>query len=62
MKTIYSSKRLTVRIPSTRTDWICIFLALAGVYNLIAGDGHAALDMLQLALLFDILGRLPESP
>ena len=60
MKTIYSSKRLTVRIPTTRSDWLCLFLALAAIYNLIAGDGHAAIDLLQLALLFEILGRLPE--
>jgi hypothetical protein len=60
MKTIYTSKRLTIRVPTTRIDWMCLFLVAASIYCLIAGKPRDAVDCLQLALLFEIIGRLPE--
>ena len=61
MKTVYSGKGLTIRVPTTETDWLCLLCSLAAIYLLIAGNTSAALDMLQMSLLFEILGRLPES-
>ncbi len=60
MKTIYSGKRLTVRVPSTRREWLCFLFGLAAIYQMIAGHMDLAMDMLQFSLLFEILSRLPE--
>ena len=60
MKTIYASKRLTIRVPTTRTDWMYLFLVASSIYHLIAGKPQEAIEFLQLALLFEIIGRLPK--
>ena len=60
MKTIRVSKRLTVRVPTTRVDWMCLFLLLGALYQTIARKPAEAIDLLQLAMLLEIIGRLPE--
>lgn len=60
MKTIYEGSRLKVCIPNTRTEFVSALLSCVAIYLLIAGKPSEGLEMLQLALLFEILGRPPE--
>ena len=60
MKAIRFGKRVTVHIPTRRDELVSMFLAFSAIYQLIAGNVLGALEMFQLALLFEILDRLPE--
>lgn len=60
MKTIFTSKRLVLRAPTTKAEWLSLFFSGCGIYQLIAGHFSEAMDCFQVSLLFDILGRLPE--
>lgn len=60
MKTIFSSKRLTVKAPTTDAEWMVLFFTGSGIYYTIAGHFGDAMDAFQFALLFDIISRLPE--
>lgn len=60
MKAIYKSKMLTIWAPSSRMEWYSMAMLVTAAYLVFSGRTSEAIDFFQIAVLFEILDRMPN--
>jgi hypothetical protein len=58
VRIIYDSKYLSIKVPSTRSEWIGLILAFGALGAAVKGDTNTAWHMLEVSFLVEIAAAL----
>lgn len=58
---VFRRRYLSVSLPNRKNEWFSLLFAVCAIIETIRGDANSAWHMFEMALLFEVLDRLPPA-